>query len=324
MAANKRVLGVDIGGTKCAVSIGTPDGQLVDREELGTDQSAEPAKVLDDLQRIASALLVKHKLTLESLLGVGVSCGGPLDTSTGTILRPPNLPRWEAVPVRAILEEAFPDVRVVLENDANATAVAEWRWGAGVGFQNIVYLTLGTGIGGGIILDGKLYRGHSDLAGEVGHQTILMNGPICGCGKRGCLEALASGPAVARLARESLNYGRGRALLAAAGGRAADITAKHVIECAKRGDALSMGVLNEVGTYLGLGLANIVQILNPQRIILGTLAIHAGELLLSPVREALSEYAWARSLEGCKVVAAGLGERAQDLAAISLVDADSA
>ena len=171
-----------------------------------------------------------------------------------------------------------------VENDANATALAEWKFGAGKGTRNFVFLTMGTGIGGGLILDGKLYRGTNDLAGEIGHQTILMNGPLCGCGKRGCLEALASGPAIARLARESMLYGRHKRVLALAGGKPADITAAHVVEAAKEGDAFARQILEEAGTYMGVGIANVIQMLNPERIALGTIAVHAGDLILKPIR----------------------------------------
>jgi predicted NBD/HSP70 family sugar kinase len=184
----------------------------------------------------------------------------------------------------------------------------------------MIFMTMGTGIGGGLILDGKLYRGTNDLAGEVGHQTILINGPICGCGKRGCLEALASGPAIARLAREGVQFGRGRHLIETAGGKSADITAQHVIEAAREGDQFSRDILADAGTYMGIGIANLIQILNPERIVLGTIAVHAGDLVLEPIRKAVEEYAWSRSRSTCTIMPAELGDRAQDLAAISLID----
>ena len=157
-----------------------------------------------------------------------------------------------------------------------------------------------------------------DLTGEIGHTTILMNGPLCGCGKRGCLEALASGPAIARLARESMHYGRHRRVLALAGGKPGDITAAHVVEAAKEGDAFAVQILEEAGTYLGVGIANVIQLFNPERVILGTIAVHAGDLLLEPVRCAVEEYAWERSRDVCRIVPAELGDRAQDLACVAL------
>lgn len=312
------ILGIDIGGTKCAVVLGRADGTIVARKQEPTEAESGPDAILQRLLKLASDLLAAERVNLNELLGIGISCGGPLDTKTGIVYNPPNLPGWGAVPVRKIFEEAFPGRHVVLENDANATALAEWRFGAGRGTSNMVFLTMGTGIGGGLILDGRLYRGTNDLAGEVGHQTILINGPLCGCGKRGCLEALASGPAIARLARESLLYGRGSRLLALAG-KPADITARHVIEAARGGDPFSTKILEEAGTYMGIGLANLIQILNPERIVLGTIAVHAGDLILEPIRRAVAEYAWERSASVCQIVPAELGDRAQDLAAISLL-----
>jgi glucokinase len=312
------LLGIDIGGTKIAAVVGNLEGVILARRSDATNAEDTPEAVLTHLNGLATAAMKEAGVTKKSLTGIGISCGGPLDTQTGTIYSPPNLPKWEAVPVRAWFEERYPNVPIFLDNDANATAVAEWRFGAGRGFKNLVFLTMGTGIGGGIILDGNLYRGTNDLAGEVGHQTILLNGPECGCGKHGCLEALASGPAIARLAKDALHYGRGKTLLAEAGGKREDITARHVVEAAKKGDPLSIKVLAEAGTYMGIGLANLIQILNPERIILGTIAVHAGELILEPIRKAISDYAWDRSAAVCSVVAAELGDGAQDLAAISL------
>ncbi len=310
-----RLLGVDIGGTKCAAAIGCPDGTIEARSEMPTEPHTGPDAITRRLTLMAKNLAASAPGPIGA---VGISCGGPLDTQTGMIHSPPNLPGWEAVPIRSMFEEVFPDVPVAVENDANATALAEWRWGAGVGARNMVYLTQGTGIGGGLILDGRLYRGTNDLAGEVGHQTILPEGPICACGKRGCLEALASGPSIARLARESLHYRRGARLVEIAGGTPADITAKHVIEAAREGDPFSKAILEEAGTYLGIGLANIIQILNPELIVLGTIAVHAGDLILESVRKTVAERAWERAWSVCRIVPAQLGDRAQDLAAIAI------
>jgi glucokinase len=313
------IVGVDIGGTKCAVCLGSSEGEVFDRREMETDPGEEPERVLGKLCEHAKSILRDRNVQMQTLKGVGVSCGGPLDSSTGMILSPPNLPLWIEVPAGDILRREFPNIHVVLENDANATALAEWKFGAGRGCVNMLYLTMGTGIGCGMILDGRLYHGTNDLAGEAGHQTILLNGPICKCGKKGCLEALSSGPAIARLAQDSLHYGRGKQLVEKAGGKPANITAKHVVECAKEGDAFSIRILEEAGFYMGVGLSNLIQILNPQKIVLGTIAVHAGDLILNPIRETLKEYTWARSLSVCEVVPAELGDRAQDLAAIALI-----
>jgi glucokinase len=317
---SKRILGIDIGGTKCAVVLGQANGEILARKSIPT-RSGElsPAQVLEQLNLLARELIGTTSTATSKVQGVGISCGGPLDTRTGVIYAPPNLPDWKAVPVKSFFEESL-GLPVYVENDANATALAEWRFGAGQGCRNLVFMTMGTGIGGGIVLDGRLYRGTNDLAGELGHQTILINGPQCGCGKRGCLEALASGPAIARLARESLAYGRNKLVLALAGGRPEAITAQHVVTAAQEGDAFARTILDEAGTYMGLGIANVIQILNPEIVILGTIAVHAGDLVLDPIRRAVAEYAWSRSAEVCRIVPAALGDRAQDLAALAIVD----
>jgi glucokinase len=301
-----------------AAVVATDSGEIVARSEAAANPTEEPEASLARLQSAATEAMKQAGIKASDITGVGISCGGPLDTATGTIHSPPNLPLWKAVPVGSWFQERYPKATVTLDNDANATALAEWRWGAGRGTRNMLFLTMGTGIGGGLILDGKLYRGTNDLAGEVGHQTILIDGPTCGCGKRGCLEALASGPAIARLVRERLKYGRGKALLAACGSSASDITTKHIVDLAKQGDSFSASILAEAGTYMGIGLSNLIQILNPERIVLGTIAVHAGELLLTPIREAVKEYAWERAAAVCTIVPAELGDRAQDLAAVSL------
>ena len=318
------VLGVDIGGTKCAVALGTLDGEiLARRSEPTASETRTPEAVIASLIELARELLAERAIKTADVIGMGISCGGPLDTVTGVIHSPPNLPEWKAVPVKAMFEKAL-GMPARVENDANATALAEWIYGAGRGAKNVIFMTMGTGIGAGLILDGRLYRGTNDLAGEVGHQTVLMNGPLCGCGKRGCLEAVASGPAIARLARESMMYGRHRRVLALAGGRPGAITAAHVVEAAHEGDAFALQILGEAGTYMGLGIANLIQILNPERVIIGTIAVHAGELILRPIREAVAEFAWERSSKVCEIVPAELGDRAQDLAAIVLWHKDAA
>jgi glucokinase len=319
----KLIIGVDIGGTKSAVVLATEKGEIRQRRSEPTQPDLRgPLEVLERLAAMARELLTAENVPSGAVQGVGVSCGGPLDTKTGVVYAPPNLPGWEGVPVKQFFEKALA-LPVRIENDANATALAEWRFGAGKGTRNFVFLTMGTGIGGGVIIDGRLAHGANDLAGEIGHQTILMNGPLCGCGKRGCLEALASGPAIARLARESALYGRHRRVLTLAGGRPADITAHHIVEAAKEGDPFAIQILEEAGTYMGVGIANVMQMLNPECIALGTIAVHAGDLIMKPIEAAVEEFAWKRIRDACRIVPAALGDRGQDLAAVALWITDS-
>lgn len=313
-------LGIDIGGTKCAVCIGTAAGRILARREIPTGAGRPPEAVLEELAELARALIDEERVVPE---GIGVSCGGPLDRERGLVLSPPNLPGWDATPVGAFLEAAFPGVPVALENDANATALAEWRWGAGIGARHMIYLTQGTGIGGGLILDGRLYHGANDMAGEVGHHCVAPDGPMCNCGMRGCLEAVASGPAIARAASERLRTdGADRTSLASFRSRMDDLTARDVVQAGHAGDPLAVRVLDEAGTYLGMGIANLVQILNPEVVVVGTIAVHAGDLVLGPARRAMAAHAWPRAAGICRIVPAALGDRAQDLAAIAIAASD--
>lgn len=311
------LIGIDIGGTKSAVSLADEKLEIVDRKSIITGTRTDPNKVLDRFIQMIWSLLEDHRIAISKVAGIGVSCGGPLDPVEGVILSPPNLPLWVRVPVRQRLQEAF-NLSVTVENDANATALAEWKLGAGRGTHHFIYLTWGTGIGGGLIMDGKLYRGATGMAGEAGHQTLLPDGPLCGCGKRGCLEALAAGPAVARMCKERATSGQIQHWLELTPDEA-EPNAKVVIRAAQARDEVAASILKEAGRYMGIGLANLIQIINPERIALGTLAIHAGELLLAPVREAINEYAWPQLSAACEVVPAELGDRAQDMAALVLV-----
>ena len=234
---------------------------------------------------------------------LGVSCGGPLDSVTGIVYAPPNLPHWDAVPLKALLEDEF-HLPTFVENDANATALAEHRWGAGVGCRDMAFLTMGTGIGAGLILNGELYRGRRDLAGEIGHATVLPDGPPCPCGKRGCLEALASGTAIGRAGRERYED--------------ENVTAETVCVRARGGDPVAQEILGEAARWMGLGLANLLHTLNLERIVLGTLAVHAGDLLLEPIRRETERHCWPRIWEGVAIVPAALGDAAQDQAALAV------
>jgi glucokinase len=307
------IVGVDIGGTKVACVLADAQGNILARQWQPTQSEAGWQGVVCQLFGMTEAVL--QGVDRRQVRGVGISCGGPLDSEKGIVYSPPNLPGWDAVPIKQLFEERF-GLPTRLENDANATALAEYRFGAGRGTRNMVFMTWGTGIGGGLILEGRLYHGSNDLAGEVGHTTIVLDGPVCGCGKRGCLEALASGPAIARRARELAHEAPESLLWQRT--PPAEVTAQHVVEAAREGDTFARFVLSEAATYMGIGIANLSQILNPERVVLGTIAIKAGDLVLEPLRRALQVHAWGRVREVLQVVPAELGDRAQDLAAICL------
>jgi glucokinase len=295
-------LGIDIGGTKSAAVVGDAAGAVLARVSAATPRNDWRGAVTL-LCKMAYEVCDQQGITISDIAALGVSCGGPLDTATGTLYTPPNLPKWEAIPLQAILEREF-GLPTQLENDANATALAEHRWGAGQGCQDMAFLTMGTGIGAGLILGGELYRGRRDLAGEIGHAIVLPNGPLCPCGKRGCLEALASGTSLARMGEEQ--YAE------------EGLTAVEVCARARLGDAIALGIIADVALYMGIGLANLLHTLNLERIVLGTLAVHAADLLLEPIRAATEAHCWPRVWEGVSIVPAALGDAAQDKATLAV------
>ena len=296
------LLGLDIGGTKSAAVVGDEGGTVLARVAAPTPPGSWPEAVAL-LCRLCREVCHDYGVAVSDMAALGVSCGGPLDSATGTVYAPPNLPAWDAVPLRSLLEAEF-GLPTRLENDANATALAEHRWGAGRGCRDMAFLTMGTGIGAGLILDGTLYRGRRDLAGEVGHAVVLPNGPLCPCGKRGCLEALASGTSLARMGRERSGED--------------GLTAEGVCDRARSGDPIAQSVIADVALYMGIGLANLLHTLNLERIVLGTLAVHAADLLLDPIRASAQAHCWPRVWEGVSVLPAALGDAAQDKAALAV------
>lgn len=296
------LLGIDIGGTKSAALVGDTEGNVLARVSALTPQTNFP-DAYAVLLGLVRDVCREYDVGLDALAAVGVSCGGPLDSRTGIVHAPPNLPHWEDVPLRTMLEADL-GLPVTLENDANATALAEHRWGAGRGCRDMAFLTMGTGIGAGLILDGALYRGRRDLAGEIGHATVYPNGPPCLCGKRGCLEAMASGTSIGRMGRE--RYGED------------GLTAHDVCARARLGDPAALSVIADASLAMGIGLANLLQTLNLERIVLGTLAVHAADLFMEPIRAATELYCWPRVWDGVSIVPAALGDAAQDKAALAI------
>ena len=321
----RHVVGIDIGGTKLATVVADSTGHILNKVRKPTLAERGPEYALQLLFDMVRATIELAGLEQGAISAIGVSCGGPLDTKTGIVYSPPNLPGWDALPLKAQLESEF-QIPVIIENDANASALAEYRFGGGRGYNAVLYMTMSTGIGGGIILDGQVYHGANDSAGEVGHQILLPDGPSCGCGKRGCLEALCSGPAIARRAQAAIQkkqlVGENASttvLLDFANGCIEDVKSEHVLEAARQDDVLALQLVEETAYYMGWGIANLVNILNPDIVLLGTIAIAAGDLLLDPIRKTVSEFAMTRPAEAVKIAPAQLGDALGDLAAVALV-----
>jgi glucokinase len=271
----KIVAGIDIGGTKIALGLGDLNGGLLSLSHFPTQVETGPHRILD------TALTRLEKMAEEAdatIVSVGVCCGGPLDRQQGLILSPPNLPGWDEFPIIKLLEERL-GVHALLDNDANAAALGELHYGAGRGLHDLIYLTISTGIGGGLIIAGELVHGVADAAGEVGHMTVLPDGPLCGCGARGCLEALCSGTSIARRARERLLDGSHNSSMSPD-----EVTAKIVAEAARNGDTLAREVWDETIYYLAIGISTVISILAPEAVILGGGVSMAGDQLLEPLR----------------------------------------
>lgn len=312
----RTILGIDIGGTKLAVGVAAEDGRLLSTGLAPTHASDGPDAVIGRVVELANRALSDAGLTAGDLAAIGVGCTGPLDTVTGIVHDPPNMPGWYAVPVGAHLAEAF-GRPVVIDNDANAAAMGEYRFGAGRGFSDLFYATISTGIGAGLVLDGRLYRGVNGNAVEVGHMTVAYQGRRCNCGRRGCLEAYASGPAIAERAREALSTGERSTLQDRAGGVEA-ITAADVSAAAVAGDPLARRIWDETTEVLGAGIANVLNAFNPGRVILGGGVTKAGDALFDPVRRLAHEQAFGPLLRVADIVPAELGEQVGVLGAVAI------
>lgn len=306
-----KIIGIDIGGTKIAIGRADTRGNLEDSVRFPTDVTRGYRSILEEIIEKTSKLFER-----DSVKAIGIGCGGPLDSKRGRILSPPNLPGWDDVPLVDDIKGVF-NVPVYLENDANAAALGEFYFGAGKDVSNMVYMTLSTGIGGGIILNNKLIHGVRDSGGEVGHQTILPDGPLCNCGNRGCLEALSSGTGIARIFREKLASGR-ESIVTSWVKDPEEISAKIIADAAKAGDSLSKEVWDSAIYYLGIGISNIVTIVSPEMVVLGGSLTKYGESLFVNVREIVKERARLVPVDEIKIVPAQLGDNVGILGAVAV------
>ena len=317
--------GVDIGGTKTAVVLSSDLPAILVRIAFETRPELGPDIAVARIVASLCDALRSQGLSAEDLLSIGVSCGGPLDRERGMIQAPPNLSTWHDVPICSLLEREF-SVPCRLENDANAGALAEARFGAGHGCSNLIFLTMGTGLGAGLILNGQLYRGASDAAGEIGHVRLTKRGPR-GFGKQGSVEGWASGAGMAQVARM---YARGAARLGEPsallkqGKVPPKITGLEIAQASAKGDRVAAAVVRKVGESLGEAIAVLVDLFNPECVLVGGLALRFGESLLSPAREVVLREALPSSANYCRILAAALGEQIGDVAALCVAVSDTA
>lgn len=297
------VLGIDIGGTNLVVGAVAADGsRVVGVHSAPTNPTRGPDAVMLGLVAMGRRTLatLAQEVPKARVLGIGVGAPGPLDRREGVVLLTPNL-GWVNMPLRAHLAEAL-GLPAALDNDANCAILGECWIGAARGVRYVMGMTIGTGIGGGIVIDGTLYHGASDCAGEIGHMTIDLDGRRCGCGNYGCLEAYASGPAIALRAVEQIQSGAVSALTALVHGDLTRVTAHTVYEAAQTGDSLAKEVVRETAHYLGAGLANLLNIFNPDRVVIVGGVTQAGDWLFEPLRRDVARRAFSPAVQACDIV----------------------
>lgn len=281
------VIAVDLGGTRIRVALSDLQGHFLHRIERATGAEEGREAVLDRL--VDSIQQARQAAPSEgACIGVGLGSPGPLDPRTGVILSAPNLPGWENVPLQEIMEDRL-GMPARLANDGNAAVLGEWAFGAGRGHQNLIYVTISTGVGGGIIADGRLVLGRRGLAGEVGHMTLQADGPRCNCGNTGCWEALASGTAIARQGAAAVLESRSPLLAELSQGVAGRVDAKLVGEAARRGDPVAGEIIQQAALYSGIGIASLIHLFSPEVVLVGGGVSKLGDFFLEPVRHIVHE-----------------------------------
>ena len=301
----KKVLAFDLGGTKFAFGVVSENGEVLGSDKIETLAKQGPEQAIQRVNSAAQSLLQKLNIKTEELIGIGIASPGPLDISKGCVDGSPNLPGWTGYSIEDGLSTFF-NLPARIDNDANAAALGEYKFGAGKNKKNMVYITVSTGIGGGVIVDGRLMRGANGNAAELGHLTLNINGPACPCGANGCFEMYASGTAIARRTREAIQVGTQSQILNLAGS-IEEITTHHVLAALQKEDELAKKIWNETTEYLGRGLAVVINTINPELIVVGGGVTAAGDVLFKPVREKALRYAFPRLAAVCSIVPAGLG-----------------
>lgn len=309
MTPERYIIGVDVGGTNIVAGAMPFDGtaelamrSLPTRSEEGAESVlARIAEMVEDVIRQTAAETGARR---EDFLGVGIGSPGPLDRARGVVIFTPNL-GWRNLPLRDEISRRV-GLPATLDNDANCATLGEWWCGAAKGHRNVVGLTIGTGIGGGLIMDGRLYHGSSDAAGEIGHATIDANGRLCKCGNYGCLEAYASGTAIARRAAEALAVDGNSQILRLVNGDMSRITAQTVYEAAKQEDPLALEIVRDTARFLGIGISNLLNVFNPDMVVIAGGVTQAGDALFEPLRVEVRRRAFRPAVDACEIVPGAL------------------
>lgn len=314
----KQILGMDIGGTKTAVVCAQEENSNIKITDKSVFKTTTARDTIEHMIVEANDMIRRNNLRLTDFTALGISCGGPLDSQNGIIMSPPNLPGWKDIPIVKIMEKQF-GIPCALQNDANACALAEWKYGAGAGTRNMVFLTFGTGLGAGLILDGVLYNGTNGNAGEIGHMRLSEFGPV-GYGKQGSFEGFASGSGIAQLAKTKLveRYQQGGYADWCSYEKIDEVTAQIVAEQAQKGDEVALEVIKISALYLGKGLAVLVDLLNPECIVIGSIYARNANLFYPILENMLKKEALTPSFEVCQIKPAKLGDNIGDYAALSI------
>jgi glucokinase len=315
----KWIVGVDLGGTTTKLAFINTYGEIVHKWEIITDKTNDGKNIIINIAKAIDQRLQEIDLTKEKLIGIGMGAPGPVDTRSGVIYNAVNLGWKNHFPLRDMLEVET-SLPAVIDNDANCAALGEMWKGAGNGAKDLVCITLGTGVGGGVIANGQIVQGISGAAGEIGHITsIPVNGALCNCGKTGCLETIASATGIVRIATDKLKNVTEIGELKKIFQKEGIVSAKNVFDCARNGDKIATGVIDEVSFYLGLALANIANTLNPEKMVLGGGVSKAGEVLLNPIKENFNKYSFPRVKESTDITIATLGNDAGVIGAAWLI-----
>ncbi len=299
-------LGIDLGGSKILTAVTTARGKMLSSDQVTTPAGEGHDAVIRSILESAHRALGQAGVEVAGLSAIGVGAPGLSNPDTGILFISPHLPGWHDVPLRDIVQERM-GKRTFLANDANAAALGELCFGAARGVRDFIYITFSTGIGGGIVIDGRIYGGAIGAAGEVGHMTIVDDGPLCNCGNRGCWETLASGTALAGEARDRIQEGARTDILSYASGDVEEVTAEVVHKAAVQGDALAKELIARSGYYAGVGLANLVNIFNPELIVIGGGLSNIGDMLFGPAFEVARERAYGESFRAVRFAYAELG-----------------
>jgi len=307
-------LGIDLGGSKILTAVVNPRGEMLSSDESMTPATKGREAVIQSILDSAHRALKQAGVAISEIYAIGVGAAGISNPEAGILFTSPNLPGWRDVPLRDIMQERL-GKRTFLINDANAAALGEFYFGAARRARNFIYITLSTGIGGGIVIDGKIYTGAIGAAGEVGHMTIDDNGPICNCGNRGCWETLASGTALAKEARHRIKEGVRTSILTYAEGDVERVTAQVIHNAADQGDGLAKELIARTGYYVGVGLANLINIFNPELIVIGGGLSNIGDMLLEPAFKVAGERAYKEASQAVRFASAELGRNSGVLGA---------